>query len=464
MRMRATTDSARPAPASATRSGAAIRSSRGVLATALWMFGLALALRVAALFALHSGDKIVGKDAWSWGYEAACTARSLASGDGWAGQWNRAEPPWNLGSGATGWLPPLYPALIALLMTCFGGLSVAMATALFLVQCVLSAATCLALWGLGAALGEPRVGRIAGFVLALAPSAIWNASATVWDTTCVAFGITAFLYVLFRFGRAPSLLASAAIGAAFGVLLLLNPAPASMFPVAVLALVARVPTWSARWRTALAFAAAAFLVCLPWLARNRRAVGAFSLRTNLGIEMRVGNNDLARGYPVMSVHPSTNGDEFRRYRSIGEAAYARESMSRAMDWMSAHPVRFVLLTQHRAQLFWVGEPPTIDPRVEPGVIAARDPKSWIKWIAHAAAGLACLAGAWRFARERIEGRYLLAVLMLFPAPYYLTHTMERYRFPIEPLIVFTAVWLVVRWIDGRRDRGTNNERVSSAAR
>ena len=458
MGMSATSDSVPRAASSTTR------SSSGAATIALCRFGLARALRLAARFALHSGDKIVGKDAWSFGYEAACTARSIAAGDGWAGQWNRAEPPWNLGSGATGWLPPLYPALIALLMTCFGGLSVAMANALFVVQCVLSAATCLALWGLGAALGEPRAGRIAGFVLALAPSAIWNASATVWDTTCVAFGITAFLYVLFRFGRAPSILAAAALGAAFGVLLLVNPAPASMYPVAVLVLVHDLRTWSARWRAVLVFSGAAFLACLPWLARNERAVGAFSLRTNLGIEMNVGNNDLAHGYPVMSAHPSTNGEEFLRYRSIGEAAYARETMSRANEWMVAHPARFGLLTLHRAQLFWLGEPPTIDPRVEPGVVAARDPKSWIKWIAHAAAGLACLAGAWQFARERIEGRWFLALLMLFPAPYYLTHTMERYRFPIEPLIVFAATWLAVRWFDRRRDRSSIAERVSSAAR
>jgi hypothetical protein len=248
------------------------------------------------------------------------------------------------------------------------------------------------------------------------------------------------------------------------VLLLVNPAPASMFPVAILVLVARFHTWSARVRTALAFSAAAFLVCLPWLARNQRAVGAFSLRTNLGVELNVGNNDLARGYPVMSVHPSTNGDAFRRYRSIGEAAYARETMTRAKEWTLAHPWRFAVLTLHRAQLFWLGEPPTIDPRVEPGVVAARDPKSWIKWIAHAGAGLACLVGAWLFARERGEGRWLLAVLMLFPAPYYLTHTMERYRFPIEPLIVLAATWLAVRWFDRRRDRSSSAERVSSAAR
>jgi 4-amino-4-deoxy-L-arabinose transferase-like glycosyltransferase len=420
-------------------------SRRATIHTALAMFGIALLVRLAAIALLHSGDKIIGKDAWSWGYEAACTARSIAGGEGWAGQWNRAEMPWALGSGSTAWLPPLYPALIALLMKCFGGMTPAMAIALFVIQSALSAATCLALWGIGVVLGEARTGRVAGFLFALAPSAVWNASSTVWDTTCVAFGIAAFLFLLFHFGRGASSRVSCALGAAFGLLLLVNPAPASMYPVAICFLGASLGTWSARVRSALCFSIAAFLVCLPWLARNQREVGAFSLRTNLGVEMNVGNNDLAHGYPVMSVHPSTNGDEFRRYRELGEVAYARSTMSAATSWILDHPLRFALLALHRVQLFWLGEPPTIDPRVEPGVVAARDPKSWIKWIAHFAAGLACLAGAWRFAREKIEGRYLLAVLMLFPAPYYLTHTMERYRFPIEPLIVFMVAWLAVHW-------------------
>jgi hypothetical protein len=174
----------------------------------------------------------------------------------------------------------------------------------------------------------------------------------------------------------------------------------------------------------------------------------------LGVELHVGNNDLAQGYPVMSLHPSSNGEEFLRYRALGEVPYAAWAMHEATTWMSSHPLGFAGLTLRRVLLVWFGELPTSDPRTEPGVVAARDPKSWIKWLAHCAAGIACLFGAWCFARERTEGRYLLAILLLFPAPYYLTHTLERYRFPIEPLIVFVAAWLVVRGSDRWKNRST----------
>lgn len=439
------------------RSGRAPTSPPGAgqptdLGLALVMFGLAVGVRLAFVLYWHSGERIIGKDPWSWGYEAACTARSIAAGEGWAGQWNRAQMPWGLGSGSTGWLPPAYPGLIALLMHFLGGMTATMATALFVIQSLLSAATCLCLWGIGRAIGEPRAGRWAGFVFALSPSAVWNAASTVWDTTCVAFGIAAFLLALFRWGRGASILRAGALGATFGALLLVNPAPVTLGPVALWFLAAQPARWSARALACVSFSAAAFLVCLPWLARNQRELGAFSLRTNLGIELNVGNNDLARGYPVMSLHPSMNAPEFVRYRGMGEVPYAAWAMQQAQTWALEHPSRFVLLTLRRAQLFWFGEPPTVDPRQEPGVVAASDLKSWIKWIAHFLGGVLCLFGAWRRARENAPARYLLAVLLLFPAPYYLTHSMERYRFPIEPLIVFMAAWLVVRWSDRWRSR------------
>jgi 4-amino-4-deoxy-L-arabinose transferase-like glycosyltransferase len=433
---------------SASARGPAPRARRrGVVALALGLFAMALAVRLSFLFYWHSGDKIIGKDAWSWGYEAACMARSIAAGEGWAGQWNRAQMPWGLGSGASGWLPPVYPGLIALLMRCLGGLTPAMATALLVIQAILSALTCLCLWGIGNAIGVDRAGRWAGFFFALAPSAVWNASSTVWDTTSVAFGIALFVFLLLRFGRSGSIARWAGLGALFGALLLVNPAPMSLGVVALWFLAAHRPDRRSAVRAGVAFTAAAFFVCLPWLIRNQRAVGAFNLRTNLGVEMDVGNNDLAQGYPVMSRHPSSNADEFRRYREMGEVPYAALDMRRAKDWIWAHPARFALLTLHRIQLVWFGEPPTTDPREEPGVVAARDAKSWIKWIAHLAGGVLGLYGAWRLARVQRDGRYLLAILLLFPAPYYLTHTLERYRFPIEPLIVFMVAWLAQRGYD-----------------
>ncbi len=42
--------------------------------------------------------------------------------------------------------------------------------------------------------------------------------------------------------------------------------------------------------------------------------------------------------------------------------------------------------------------------------------------------------------------------MLFPLAYYVTHVSERYRFPLEPLLVFLDVWLVLAVLARWRDR------------
>ena len=429
------------------------------------LFAVALAVRIAFLLAYDSPGAARGKDAWSWGYEAACVARSVAEGEGFASPWRRAVPPWDVASGPTGWLPPAYPALLALLMKLFGGVSTATAAALLVVQCVLSAATCVLVARLGRALGEPRAGALAGWILCFDPVSVWNAAYTVWDTTLVAFALTAFLLLAFRAGRDPTPRAAALLGLGFGALMMVNPAPATIAPVLAAWWCFGRGRLARGARATLAFGAAALVACLPWIARNQRELGAATLRTNLGVEAMVGNNDRADGYFQGPLHPSYDPARFRRYLEVGEVAYAREALAEARAWALADPVRFVALSLRRARIFWFGDWPPSDPRREAGLAPADDPKSWVKWATHLASGLACLAGAVVLARRRVEGRALLAILALFPLPYYLTHFLERYRFPIEPVVVLLAAVALLAVVDRlRRARaGADVERPAALA-
>jgi hypothetical protein len=45
--------------------------------------------------------------------------------------------------------------------------------------------------------------------------------------------------------------------------------------------------------------------------------------------------------------------------------------------------------------------------------------------------------------------YLITVLV-FPLPYYLTHTLVRYRFPVEPVLTILCVYGLVRVAVGKR--------------
>lgn len=411
------------------------------------LFAVALLVRIAAIFVTRAPGE-VDRGLWEWGYEAGAIAHSVWIGEGFSGQWNRAAPPWDLGSGETAWLSPLYPALIAGLFALFGGLVPGVAIALLCLQGLASAATCVLVGHLGGAIGEARAGRLAAWVFAFLPASIWNAAHVVWDTTFVTLAIVGCAAAFFAFGARASYFRCALLGAGFGLALLVNAAPVALAPMIAWLL------WRERdtaLRAALRFgviALVAFVVCVPWLARNARAVGSFALRTNLGIELDVGNNDDANGRYQTAHHPSHGPERFRRYREIGEVAYAREAMTRFRGWVREHPRRFAELTLRRVQIFWVGDDPYSDPRVdERGRRASQDWRSWLKWLPHALVGALGIAGAVLLARRSHAGEAIAVGLFVFPLAYYVTHFMERYRFPIEPLILLCGCALVLSLVD-----------------
>jgi len=406
------------------------------------LFAAALLVRLAAAVLLDTPGDAAGLSPWEWGGEAPTLAAALAEGRGFG-------DPWGQGTGASAWLTPVYPALLAALMIVGGGVTTATAWMLFVLQSLISAATCVLLVVLGRRLGLPRAGALAGWLLAFYPIAIWNAVAVVWDTTLVAFGVTAFLWVLLARGRGGS--GPAVSGLAFGALLFLNPAPAAMLPAVLLwlALDPERPGLRTGVARCAVFAGCALCVCLPWMVRNRVVLGTWQLRPNFGVELRMGNHDRAEGRPVpFRYHPSHVEEELALYRELGEAAYGRDNAGRALAWIRAHPGRFARLTLRRLRIFWLGELPTSDPRRSDDLAPGRDPTSWIKFLAYFATGAGALLAAFLVDLPR-EGKILvLGSLALFGAPYYLTHVSERYRFPVDPLLVLLTAWLVLRLLPG----------------
>ena len=409
------------------------------------LFALALLLRLLAVVALDSPAGILVEETWFWGYEESCIATSLAEGRGF-------RDPWRWPTGPTAWLAPAYPVLLAALMKVFGTASEATAWGLHTLQSLLSATTCLLLVLLGRAVGARRAGWVAGWLLAVYPLSIWHAAQTVWDTSLAAFALTAFLTFVLSRGERPSIRACVGCGLAYGLLLLVNPAPLGLFPAIAYWVFQRRSSGSERRAATLgllSFGLAGFVVVLPWCLRNQHQVGKFHVRSNLGVELYVGNNDLADGRFQKSLHPSDNLEELARFQELGEKGYADWATEAALAWIRQHPQRFVRLTLRRLQNFWVGESPFADTRRAGELRPADDPKSWIKWIVHAATGAAALLAmaivAWRYP----AGRFLAAALLLFPLPYYATHFMERYRYPIEPIMIFLVAWLGVWVLESR---------------
>ena len=143
-------------------------------------------------------------------------------------------------------------------------------------------------------------------------------------------------------------------------------------------------------------------------------------------------------------HPSHVEEERALYVELGEAEYGRENMGRALDWIAAHPGRFAALTARRAMLFWVGELPTRDPRRSGALEPREDPASWVKFGAFFLTGAGALVALLVLRLPRDRKILVTGALLLFGTPYFLSHVSERYRFPVDPLVVLLGAGLLLR--------------------
>ncbi|MCP3916787.1 MAG: hypothetical protein GY711_14620 [bacterium] len=398
------------------------------------VFFAAFVLRLGLLAALQDPCSIAGREsAWNWGYEQAAIAEALVRGDGFADVFAK-------GSGPTGWCAPAFASILAAVFRVCGGFGVESAIALAVIQSLFSAATCLALVQLGRGLGQPRLGLLSGWAWALHPAAMFYAVGLPWDTTLSAFVATWFLAVFVRRAPETSAVGAAVLGVLFGALLLVQPA--------LIALAPALAWYLFRERggalPAGAFAVGAVLACAPWLARNAIRIGSPALRTNLGVELFVGNNDGAEGQYNGLVHPSFDPQEYALYVELGESGYASDAFGRFRAWAGEHPRRFAELCGIRVVRFWLGRDPRAPIPLGDGTVKQRSAAGWVKWLLHVAGGVLGILGAVLYRGRPADVTLVRGALVLFPLVYYATHVFERYRLPIEPLLTLLAVSLALR--------------------
>ena len=423
-----------------------------------WIFFAAIVARVAVILVLDTPGGIEGKQPWEWGCEQACIADAIYRGDGYADPFGRNSP-------ATAWLTPVYPALLAALMWLFGGMTVPMAATLFLIQALVSALTAVGLKSVGDALGRPRLGVFSAWIWALHPVAVWYSAGQIWDTSLVAGGVVLLMLWLLRSGRECRTSTAAQVGAFFGFLQLTSPAVIGISPAVFFYLGSRAH-WRQGIRRCIAFVVGTVLVCLPWMYRNYQALGTASLRSNLMVEMRVGNNEVADGWHQKSLHPGWAPAEAALLDELGEIEYAERCEELVSDWIADNPAEFLRLSCVRMTLIWLGAPPTLDPRSQGGVQASHDPRSWIRWIVFLLTGVFGAYGLVRLGRRTTGGQLLLGCAVFFTFPYYIVHALERYRFPVEPLLVLGCGEVLSRILKrrkARRQAQLENEAGESAA-
>ena len=292
-------------------------------------------------------------------------------------------------------------------------------------------------------LGKATVGAAAGMICALFP---WKPMVQIdgdWETPYTALFLTLLVPMTIDLWKRKTFNWRNAVmhGLLWGFALLFASVLLPLLPV--LALTGLWFLRRAHPGRYVRFVAIEFLVAavclLPWVVRNQNALGSpIATRSNLGLELRVSNNDDAtsdqRTNLLLGVydkyHPLQNVGEAKRVRQLGEVNYNKWAKARATDWIRAHPKRFVVLTLGRIRDFWFYPDPSTLKAIFGDLTALL--------------GLIGLLQVWK--HDKMNGAVLTCVLLVYSAPSYLIHVGARQRLPVDWLLMLLSVAAIARFI------------------
>ena len=183
-----------------------------------------------------------------------------------------------------------------------------------------------------------------------------------------------------------------------------------------------------------AAAAATVLCCAPWTIRNYAVFHSFiPLRSALGLQMWLGNNDQYRDSFPGGLHPIDNSAERAKYVRMGEVAYMHEKQTEAIRWIASHPRRELTLFKDRFIATWAGTP-------HPLKDFLRTPSFLIRsvFVCNVLAATGALVGTVMFFAERKLRPYAVPVTtfpVVFPFASYMSQALFRYRYPIDPMVL-----------------------------
>ncbi len=396
-----------------------VSTSQGTRSGAIrWIAGSsghAFAVIFALSFLLRAGFLLIVPAQYflpDSGWEVGAVAQSLVTT-------GRFADPYSLPTGPTAHPAPIYPVMLSLIYRIFG-----ITPAAGYASWILSLASTSVMLGLlpwfAGKFGLPRkAGIIGGIVGALLPR--WPAQVEALAAIVLGLLLTAFVTRWTKGRTAP--LASFSVGIAAGVFLHLQPA---LLPV-LLACLAFELWWSKgrrRWLCSFLVICGLVTACIPWTWRNYETFHKFIfIRSNLGLELRLANSVGATVERTTTRHPRISMEEAQKVKELGEPEYMRQAENEALAWMSSHPGAFMWLTVRRFAYFWFG--PLDRPLAALPTLAITV--------------LAILGVCKFFRRLTMPQRAALAIpLLTYPMIYYLVCYVDRYRVPIEWILLLLS--------------------------
>ena len=277
-------------------------------------------------------------------------AQIMADGDGYTIPGGTDIP-----AGATAYYPVGYPAVLAGLRYLADAVGVTTSTAVLgaILQSILGTLTVAGLMELGRRWLAPSAAVAVGIAAGLYPSAVFHTAPLLSETMFIALCVAALIVLPDRWWTSTAERATIGRLAGFGVLtgfaLLTRPVglPLALTP-AVAVLLAEPPN---RWRQLVApVLASAAIVCvacgvvlMPWAARNHAAFGSWTLSTNTGDNLCIGNNPDATGgfglFPWCFAEVERVQAEGGIDRPAFESWRNDSLQDKATRWMSENPGR-----------------------------------------------------------------------------------------------------------------------------
>jgi len=240
-----------------------------------------------------------------FGPEVCSIAEHIVLGQGFSS-------PFYQDTGPTAWVAPVYPYLAALVFRLFGIYSVASAIVLLGIQCIIAAATGIAIHALGRRTLGAQIGFFAAWIWALSPICFRWPVSWIWDFTASAFLLSAAFIVTLDVAQKNTRKLWLSLGALWAVIALTNPALLSVMPFTFL-YAAFVNHRSFRpWFASMALAGVLFAALVsPWLIRNEIVFGRLIVfRSNFWFEFHFGNYHFSNGMGYSGKHPDANAAEF----------------------------------------------------------------------------------------------------------------------------------------------------------
>ena len=404
-------------------------------ATSLWLIlAVALLLRVGFLYQFQHEHPKQAVSVIPFLFESGNIAHSLAVGAGFSS-------PFRVNTGGTAWMPPVYPLLLAGIFRIFGPYTFPSFIAATLLNISFATIACVPIFFAAKRIAGPGVAAAAAWLWAIFPNAILIPVESMWDASLAALLVATILWATLALADSSRGRDWCAYGLLWGITLMTNATLVALFPLLLAWLAHRAYKQQRAWLGKLALSLGiAVLCCAPWTIRNYEVFHAFvPLRSGLGLQLWLGNNDNTQDLFRAERHPIYNASERARYIELGEVAYMREKQLQAIQYMQWHPAREAHLIWRRIISFWSGGTPT--PLKDFLSVDSR----WFRFVLlfNLAAALGALYGMVVLVRRPSPYWFPVAVFpVVFPWAYYLSLVLPRYRLPIDPVVLMlTAVAL-----------------------